>query len=78
LLDVEKKKEKRGSAHENLIKNREKGKDEAKKVEKGENENLGILISNIGVLLAAIANLFAKFLLIDKPTLSPYLFYSMK
>jgi len=55
LLNVEK--------HEDLIKNSEKGKDEAKKEEVGDNENLGILVSNLGVLLAAISSLFAKFLL---------------
>jgi len=43
-------------------------KKDAAKVEKlpvevGENENLGILISNLGVVLAAISSLFAKFLL---------------
>ena len=42
-------------------------KDDTAKVEKpievGENENLGILISNLGVVLAAISSLFAKFLL---------------
>ena len=55
LLNVEK--------HEDLIKNREKGKDEAKNEEVGDNENLGILVSNLGVVLAAISSLFAKFLL---------------
>ena len=65
MLNVENEKEQKDSAHGDLIKNREKGKDEAKKVEVGENENLGILIANIGVILAAFASLFSKFLLND-------------
>jgi hypothetical protein len=37
----------------------EEKKAEAKKDEAGENENLGILIANLGIVLMAISSLFA-------------------
>ena len=52
--------------------------DEKEEEATGENENLGILISNLGIILMAISSLFAQLLMISQPTLSAYLLYAMR
>ena len=46
--------------------------------ERIENENLGILVANAGVILMSVSSLFAKFVFVRNPELDSVLFYAMR